>query len=92
MQQGSGFLLIVAGLLILFIVISGKLGLFENFIYQLFNLTPPGTAATAGTNAAPNAAPGDAPAAKGPQSLPYGLTLPTLGDVPSIDQIFGRQQ
>ena len=41
MNQGSGFLLVVVGLLLLYVVIAGKFAVLENTFYQLFNLTPP---------------------------------------------------
>ena len=82
MQSGSGFILIVVGLLLLYVVISGKLGLFEQFIYQLFGLQAPAAAASNSGVSGPS---GVAPARS---SLPYGLELPKLGGPYSIQDIF----
>lgn len=41
MNQGSGFILVILGLLLLYTVISGKFAILENAFNQLFNLTPP---------------------------------------------------
>lgn len=46
MQQGSGFLLILVGLLFLWVVVSGKFDLMETFFLQLFDLTPTPAAGT----------------------------------------------
>ena len=40
MTTGTGFLLIVAGLLLMYAVVTGKLAIIENAFYQLFNITP----------------------------------------------------
>jgi hypothetical protein len=81
MQSGSGFLLIVVGLLLLYVVISGKMGLFENFIYQLFGLSTPGNFSGAGAGGTwDEQKPAVKPAAGATTTqLPYGLQLPTLG-------------
>lgn len=41
MQQGSGFLLVVLGLLAIWVVVSGKFDLMESFFYQLFDIPLP---------------------------------------------------
>jgi len=38
MRESGGFLLVVFGLLLLWIVVTGKATLLENFILQLFDL------------------------------------------------------
>jgi hypothetical protein len=38
MNQGSGFLLVILGLLTLYIVITGKFAILENGFNQLFNI------------------------------------------------------
>lgn len=45
MQQGSGFLLVLAGLLLLWVVVSGKFDLAETFFLQLFDFPLPTNAA-----------------------------------------------
>ena len=41
MNQGSGFILIILGLLLLYVVITGKFDIIEHAFYQLFGLEDP---------------------------------------------------
>jgi len=50
MQQGSGIILILAGFLVIYIVVTGKYPVFEEFFYKLFNLTPNANAKTTSVN------------------------------------------
>ena len=42
MQQTNGLILILIGLFLMFIVVSGKFDLFESFFYQLLEIPLPG--------------------------------------------------
>lgn len=70
MNQGTGFLLVVLGLLLMYVVITGKFAIIENAFYQLFNIqaeSKPGNKATSQRVTAPSI---DIPQMSGDISLP----------------------
>lgn len=40
MQQGSGIILVLVGVLVLYVVVTGKYPIFEDFFRKLFSLSP----------------------------------------------------
>ena len=83
-MQGSGFIFVVLGLLLLYIAITGKFDLMENFFLQLFDFpvagigTPTGQSKTAGTGVK----------TVNPPFLP-GLELPKIGADLTLPDVFG---
>jgi hypothetical protein len=59
-NSGAGFLLIIGGLLLLYVVVTGKFTVLEEAFYKLFSLTPPPANTT--------------PAADAPPKTPYDPT------------------
>jgi hypothetical protein len=86
MQQGSGFLLVLAGLLLLWVVVSGKFDLMEAFFLQLFDLPlPANTTANAPLTDATSQAVSNVVSSVGntQSSLPSSVSQVLYGSMPS---------